>query len=193
MGLVVMSACDGVDPLLGFETPGVDASVMDAKSHVVDAAGTDVVFGALCDAGVHLVELPQLPEFSCSPCPAAIPQNGDPCDAGEMDCEYGTDSRFGCNPIATCAQPPLDAGLSWHVYESQACGPAVDGPGCNPFCIENAPYDPTEPTCLSQFVIRDAGLGCPCPGPADASFDWEDMLCVDGRLFPLPPPPPPFH
>jgi hypothetical protein len=132
---------------------------------------------------------------SCPPCPAIAPNPGDPCDA-DIQCEYGTDPRLGCNEIARCvlAQPCFgDGGVPcWETHPaavSPMCGPVVIGGPCVPGCIATPTLaclndgvvcpPQSSPDSTNCLAIRSAALGCPC---TENGAVMDDMECVNGRF-----------
>jgi hypothetical protein len=55
-------------------------------------------------------------------CPASAPKNGASCSADNVQCQYGTDPRRACRPVATCKSGQW----SVKVGTSAACPPLAD-------------------------------------------------------------------
>src|SRR5580765_1873144 len=160
-----------------------DDGGVDAANETTPDAKADMSFTIDCaDATFVDVVLSPIPP-SCPPCPATMPPQGSACDAS-IECEYGTDERVGCNPMAVCGEPTPDAGLRWFVDPVPTCGPLISGTACTAACVDASVWCVgSDFMCQGAFVqgicqpFRDAALGCPCTPTEGGTAQIGTMVC----------------
>jgi len=163
--------------------PGDTGTARDAGTK--DDAGTKKDGGGIkrSDAGADARKLVDAarppPDAGGRSCPEMEPTNGGACPATDaaLVCEYGSDPRFGCNPLYTC-----NAG-TW-VKGATGCAPFTSGTGCpepwNPAATPGTPctamlsatcsYAP-EADCVCDTILNETvgTLVCDVPDPTMAA------------------------
>jgi hypothetical protein len=147
----------------GGATDGAGLDAGDASASCGDGGGASLAGTGLGwgDAGLGLD----------SGCPAAAPAGGSVCGGGvpdsgaaALECEYGSDPRFTCNVVATCASG------QWVIAGQASDCPTTDSPEC-----------PATIGCLQQGSACSPN-GAYCNYSTTSTTDF--CACTGGPLLP---------
>jgi hypothetical protein len=133
-----------------------------------------------------------------SPCPATLPESGDPCSIEQLVCQYGDDPRTDqCNRTATCVaggwgvttvncDPPVEVDCPSEPADQEPCPEETalcvyDRAVCTcATCTDEGPVGMCDPDALWRCQVQ-TDEGCPAIAPnLGSACDEADLLCPYG-------------